>query len=83
MTATRTVAKATCGGRRCTASSGSRTGGGWRRRLRQTRSTGAACFRRRRWIPPEHQLKSLVLIALYSIRSERQFCDHGRGSAAG
>jgi transposase len=26
-------------------------------------------------IPPEHLLKSLVLIALYSIRSERQFCE--------
>jgi transposase len=26
-------------------------------------------------IPPEHLLKSLVLIALYSMRSERQFCE--------
>jgi transposase len=26
-------------------------------------------------IPPEHLLKGLVLIALYSIRSERQFCE--------
>lgn len=26
-------------------------------------------------IPPEHLLKSCVLIALYSIRSERQFCE--------
>jgi transposase len=26
-------------------------------------------------IPPEHLLKSLVLIALYSIRSERQYCE--------
>jgi transposase len=26
-------------------------------------------------IPPEHLLKSLVLMALYSIRSERQFCE--------
>ena len=26
-------------------------------------------------IPPEHLLKSLVLIALYSLRSERQFCE--------
>ena len=26
-------------------------------------------------IPPEHLLKSLVLIALYSIRSERQLCE--------
>jgi len=26
-------------------------------------------------IPPEHLLKSLILIALYSIRSERQFCE--------
>ncbi len=26
-------------------------------------------------IPPEHLLKSLVLIALYSIRRERQFCE--------
>lgn len=26
-------------------------------------------------IPPEHLLKSLLLIALYSVRSERQFCE--------
>ena len=26
-------------------------------------------------IPPEHLLKSCLLIALYSIRSERQFCE--------
>src|SRR4030065_1412224 len=26
-------------------------------------------------IPPEHLLKASLLIALYSIRSERQFCD--------
>jgi transposase len=26
-------------------------------------------------IPPEHLLKSSLLIALYSIRSERQFCE--------
>jgi len=26
-------------------------------------------------IPPEHLLKSLVLMALFSVRSERQFCD--------
>ena len=26
-------------------------------------------------IPPERVLKSLVLIALYSVRSERQFCE--------
>ena len=25
-------------------------------------------------IPPEHLLKSSLLIALYSVRSERQFC---------
>jgi transposase len=29
-------------------------------------------------IPPEHLLKSSLLIALYSIRSERQFCDRLR-----
>jgi len=29
-------------------------------------------------IPPEHLLKSCVLIALYSIRSERQFCEQLR-----
>ncbi len=29
-------------------------------------------------IPPEHLLKSSVLIALYSIRSERQFCERLR-----
>ena len=29
-------------------------------------------------IPPEHLLKSLLLIALYSIRSERQFCERLR-----
>ena len=26
-------------------------------------------------IPPEHLLKASLLIALYSIRSERQFCE--------
>ena len=26
-------------------------------------------------IPPERVLKSLLLIALYSVRSERQFCE--------
>jgi len=26
-------------------------------------------------IPPEHLLKACLLIALYSIRSERQFCE--------
>jgi transposase len=33
-------------------------------------------------IPPEHLLKASLLIALYSIRSERQFCErlhHGPG----
>lgn len=29
-------------------------------------------------IPPEHLLKSCVLIALYSVRSERQFCERLR-----
>jgi transposase len=29
-------------------------------------------------IPPEHLLKSLLLIALYSVRSERQFCERLR-----
>lgn len=29
-------------------------------------------------IPPEHLLKSLLLVALYSIRSERQFCERLR-----
>ena len=29
-------------------------------------------------IPPEHLLKSSLLIALYSVRSERQFCDRLR-----
>jgi transposase len=29
-------------------------------------------------IPPEHLLKGLLLIALYSIRSERQFCERLR-----
>ena len=29
-------------------------------------------------IPPEHLLKGSVLIALYSIRSERQFCERLR-----
>jgi transposase len=26
-------------------------------------------------IPPEHVLKASLLIALYSVRSERQFCE--------
>jgi len=26
-------------------------------------------------IPPEHLLKACLLIALYSVRSERQFCE--------
>src|SRR3972149_505878 len=29
----------------------------------------------RRSIPPEHLLKACLLIALYSVRSERQFCE--------
>ena len=29
-------------------------------------------------IPPEHLLKSCLLMALYSIRSERQFCERLR-----
>ena len=29
-------------------------------------------------IPPEHLLKASLLIALYSIRSERQFCERLR-----
>jgi transposase len=29
-------------------------------------------------IPPEHLLKANLLIALYSIRSERQFCERLR-----
>ena len=27
-------------------------------------------------IPPEHLLKACLLMALYSVRSERQFCEH-------
>jgi transposase len=34
--------------------------------------------RGRRSIPPEHLLKASLLIALYSIRSERQFCERLR-----
>ena len=29
----------------------------------------------RRSIPPEHLLKASLLMAFYSIRSERQFCE--------
>ena len=34
--------------------------------------------RRRPSIPPEHLLKGSLLIALYSVRSERQFCEQLR-----
>jgi len=45
--------------------------------LRELSSTFTRMYARtgRPSIPPEHLLKSCVLIALYSVRSERQFCE--------
>jgi transposase len=48
--------------------------------LRQLSPTFAAMYadRGRPSIPPEHLLKASLLIALYSMRSERQFCERLR-----
>jgi transposase len=47
------------------------------RALTQLRPTFAQMYARdgRKSVPPEHLLKASLLIALYSIRSERQFCE--------
>jgi transposase len=47
------------------------------RALSSLSATFSAMYARggRKSIPPEHLLKSSLLIALYSIRSERQFCE--------